>query len=123
VAVPPTTHTTYSVCRAFPFFSTTTHRTTSEGGCATHTTYSVTPMERYEYMKIHISKLPDEFIAEYDLTLIATPDGWVYMEVRKGMPGLKQAGGIANDRLTAHLASGSMTPDPSLSRSLWTISA
>ena len=30
-------------------------------------------------------------------------EGWVYIQVRKGMPGLKQAGKIANIRLTKHL--------------------
>jgi hypothetical protein len=58
------------------------------------------PMSRYEYMKIHISKIPDGIVHEYALKPLATPDGWVYMEICKGMPGLKQAGQIANDRLT-----------------------
>ena len=30
-------------------------------------------------------------------------DGWVYMQIEKGMQGLKQAGKIANDRLKKHL--------------------
>jgi hypothetical protein len=33
-------------------------------------------------------------------------------EIRKGMPGLKQAGKIANDRLTKHLAKFGYTPVP-----------
>jgi hypothetical protein len=57
--------------------------------------YYGTPMPRYEYMKMHLSKFPDEIIDEYQLRSIATTDGWIYMEIRKGMPGLKQAGRIA----------------------------
>ena len=76
-------------------------------------------MSRYEYMKIHISKIPDEIFNEYALQPLATPDGWVYMEIRKGMPGLKQAGRIANDRLTTHLAKSGYRPVP-ITPSLWT---
>jgi hypothetical protein len=70
-------------------------------------------------MKLHISKIPDEIIAEYDLTSIATTNGWIYMEIRKGMPGLKQAGHITNDRLTKHLAKFGYSPVP-ITPSLWT---
>jgi hypothetical protein len=80
--------------------------------------YYGTPMARYEYIKIHISKIPDEFVQEYNLHSLATSDGWVYMEVRKGMPGLKQAGRIANDRLTIHLAKYGYRPAPR-TPSLW----
>ena len=44
------------------------------------------------------------------------PQGWfllcsgVYMKICKGMPGLKQAGRIANDRLTEHLAKFGYNP-------------
>jgi hypothetical protein len=81
--------------------------------------YYGTPMPRYEYMKIQLSKIPDEIIAEYDLSSLATKDGWVFMEIRKGMPGLKQAGRIANDRLTEHLAKYGYRPAPT-TPSLWT---
>ena len=81
--------------------------------------YYGTPMPRYEYMKIHISKIPDEIVQEYLLLPLSTPDGWVYMEIRKGMPGLKQAGRIANDRLTTHLAKSGYRPVP-ITPSLWT---
>jgi hypothetical protein len=70
------------------------------------------PMNRYEYMKLHISKIPTEIINEYNLASLATNDGWIYMEIRKGTPGLKQAGRIANDRLTLHLAKYGYSPVP-----------
>ena len=81
--------------------------------------YYGTPMDRYEYMKLHISKIPDEILDEYSLRPLATSDGWIYMEIRKGMPGLKQAGRIANDRLTTHLAKYGYRPVP-ITPSLWT---
>jgi hypothetical protein len=81
--------------------------------------YYGTPMNRYEYMKLHISKIPAKIIKEYNLTSLATADGWIYMEIRKGMPGLKQAGRIANDRLTLHLAKFGYSPVPR-TPSLWT---
>jgi hypothetical protein len=37
--------------------------------------YYGTPMDRYEYMKLHISKIPDEILDEYSLRPLATPDG------------------------------------------------
>jgi hypothetical protein len=81
--------------------------------------YYGTPMERYEYMKLHLSKFPDEIVDEYKLRDLATPDRWVYMEIRKGMPGLKQAGRIANDRLSKHLAKSGYRPTRR-TPSLWT---
>jgi hypothetical protein len=81
--------------------------------------YYGTPMPRYEYMKLHRSKIPEEISDEYNLPSLTTPDGWVYMEIRKGMPGLKQAGRITNDHLTTHLATFGYIPVP-LTPSLWT---
>lgn len=73
--------------------------------------YYNTPMARYEYMRMQLSLIPDEIIAQYDLRNLAK-DGWVYIEIRKGMPGLKQAGKIANERLTTHLKKYGYAPAP-----------
>ena len=61
--------------------------------------YLATPMERYEYLKLKLCDIPEEIINEYNLLNIATPDKSVYVEVRKGMYGLPQAGLIANELL------------------------
>ena len=66
-------------------------------------------MRRYEYMKISLAILPEEIIAQYNLLQLAS-NGWVNLEIRKGMPGLKQAGRIANDRLKIHLAKFGYSP-------------
>ena len=61
-----------------------------------------TPMKTYEYVRIKLDIIPQEIVDQYNL-LCLEKDGWVYMEVRKGMPGLKQAGRIAHDRLVKHM--------------------
>ena len=60
-------------------------------------------MERYEYLKLKLSVLPAEIIKKYKLHTIATPDGSVYVEVRKGMYGLPQARKLANELLENRL--------------------
>jgi hypothetical protein len=47
--------------------------------------YLGTPLPRYEYMRMLLSRFLEEIA-----------DGWVYIEIRKGMYGLKQAGLLAN---------------------------
>ena len=45
--------------------------------------------------------IPQEIIEQYNLQKLVH-NGYVYIEVRKGMPGLKQAGKTANERLKEH---------------------
>jgi hypothetical protein len=52
--------------------------------------YLGTPMPRFEYMKMVLSRFPEEILHKYNLNALAV-DGWVYIETRKGMYGLKQA--------------------------------
>ena len=79
--------------------------------------YYGTPMLEYEYMRIRYAEIPPEIIQQYKLDKIQH-DGWVYLQIRKGMPGLKQAGKIANARLTKHLARYGYRPCP-FTPSLW----
>jgi hypothetical protein len=65
--------------------------------------YLVTPLPRFEYMKMMLSLFPEEIVQKYNLNALAV-DGWVYIEIRKGMYGLKQAGLIANQLLKTRLA-------------------
>jgi hypothetical protein len=65
--------------------------------------YLGTPLPRFEYMKMLLSRFPEEIIQKYNLNALAV-DGWVYIEVRKGMYGLKQAGLLANQLLQTRLA-------------------
>jgi hypothetical protein len=57
--------------------------------------YLGTPLPRFEYMKMPLSRFPEEIVQKYNLNALAV-DGWVYVEIRKGMYGLKQAGLQAN---------------------------
>jgi hypothetical protein len=52
--------------------------------------YLGTPLPRYEYMRLPLSIIPDEVSQKYNLADKAV-EGWVYLEIRKGMHGLKQA--------------------------------
>jgi hypothetical protein len=96
--------------------------------------YLGTPLPRFEYMKMLLSRFPEEIIQKYNLNALAI-DGWVYIEIRKGMYGLKQAGLLASQLLQTRLApfgyypachppppdSGYTRLNQSLSLSLWTI--
>jgi hypothetical protein len=64
--------------------------------------YLGTPLPRYEYMRLPLAIIPDEIIKKYNLTAKAV-DGWVYLEISKGMYGLKQAGLLANQLLQQRL--------------------
>jgi hypothetical protein len=74
--------------------------------------YLNTPLERYEYMRLPLAMIPDKIIKQYQLRQLATPDGWIYIEIRKGMYGSKQAGILANQRLQKHLAPHGYFPTP-----------
>jgi hypothetical protein len=60
--------------------------------------YMGTPLPRYEYMHMLLSRFLEEIVNKYNLTALAV-DGWVYIEIIKGMYGLKQAGLLANQLL------------------------
>jgi hypothetical protein len=65
--------------------------------------YLGTPLQRFEYMKMLLSRFPEEIIKKYNLNALAV-NGWVYIEIRKGMYSLKQAGLLANQLLQTRLA-------------------
>ncbi len=64
--------------------------------------YLKTPLDQFEYMKIPIALLPDNIIENYQLQEKVL-DGYVYMEIRKGMYRLPQAGILANKLLKKQL--------------------
>ena len=67
--------------------------------------YLNTPMKRYEYVKLRLSDIPDKVVRKYKLheTGKVASDGFVYVEVRKGMYGLPQAGILAQELLEKRL--------------------
>jgi hypothetical protein len=65
--------------------------------------YLGTPLTSFKYMKMLLSRFPEEIVETYNLKALAI-DGWVYIEIRKSMYGLKQAGFLANQLLQKRLA-------------------
>jgi hypothetical protein len=54
-------------------------------------------------MRLKLADMPGDVIEHYKLRDVATPDGYVYCEIRKGMYGLPQAGIIAQELLAKRL--------------------
>jgi hypothetical protein len=79
----------------------------------------VTLARVFEYMKMLLSRFPEEIIQKYNLNALAV-EGRVYIETRKGMYCLKQAGLLANQLLQTCLVYTKL--GLSLSRWLSTIS-
>jgi hypothetical protein len=71
--------------------------------------YLGTPMERYEYMRLPIGILPDEIVEQYQL-LSLVHNGHIYVEIRRGMYGLPQAGILAYKLLVKNLAHHGYAP-------------
>ena len=64
--------------------------------------YLNTPLERKEYVRMKLSDFHESDVEHYALKNIAK-DGWVYVEVSKGMYGLPQAGILAQKLLEKRL--------------------
>ena len=79
--------------------------------------YLGTLMSRYEYMRIPIWMLPYDIIDQYNLKPLFH-NGFVYVEIRRGMYGLPQAGRLANDQLIKFLAPHGYKPC-ALTPGLW----
>eukprot|EP00804_Cyclotella_cryptica_P026100 CCRYP_013955-RI/>CCRYP_013955-RI protein AED:0.47 eAED:0.47 QI:0/-1/0/1/-1/1/1/0/200 len=58
--------------------------------------YLMTPLMRPEYLRVKLTDIPAEIITEYKLRNKVNKNGFVFIEVTKGMYGLPQAGLLAN---------------------------
>ncbi|KAL7481030.1 hypothetical protein ACHAW6_006706, partial [Cyclotella cf. meneghiniana] len=65
--------------------------------------YRCTPLKRFEYVRMHLSDFPEDVIKQYNLTDLANKDGMVFVEIRRGMYGLPQAGLLAQELLEQRL--------------------
>ena len=74
--------------------------------------FLATPMSQPEYMKIHIKNFPQDIIDQYGLLQKVTADGYVYVKIKKGMYGLKQAAVLAFDHLVENLKDFGYEPIP-----------
>ena len=89
------------------------------------------PMDVLEFMRLKIADIPKNSIKLYNLRKLATPGGYIYVRIQKGMYGLPQAGIIAQQLLKKCLIEtdidkalsppvfGCMTGDPSCLDSVW----
>ena len=66
--------------------------------------YLGTPLDRFEYMKIPITLFPAHIRLQYQLHGDRVKNGFVYLEIRKAIYGLPQAGILANKLLRSRLA-------------------
>ena len=66
--------------------------------------YLNTNLKDCDNLRVHTSRIPEEFMQEYNLQQYFAPDGWVFFETRKGMYSLPQAGFLAHTKLTSVLA-------------------
>ena len=83
-----------------------------------HNFYYNTPMVYFEYMKLPLSMFPREIVQQYNLKDLVAVDGYVYMDIRKGMPGIKKDARLASNRLTKNLARNGYATVPH-TPSLW----
>ena len=65
--------------------------------------YLMTPLKRPEFIRMIISDILEEIIAEYSLKDIVTADGSIYIQANRGMYVLPQSGLLANELLEKRL--------------------
>ena len=61
--------------------------------------YLNTPLKQYKNVRLILEDITEEILTESKLQQKATPDGYVYLEIRKVMYGLPQAGLMAQQLL------------------------
>ena len=61
--------------------------------------YLNTPLGTYKYLRLKLTNLPEYVIKHYGLKDKATSDEYVYVDIRKGMYVLPQAGLLAQELL------------------------
>ena len=72
--------------------------------------FLATPMLRPEYMKVPIKYFPQDIIEKYSLDKKVDANGFVYVQINKGMYGLKQAAVLAYQHLIDNLQKDGYTP-------------
>ena len=72
--------------------------------------FLATPMEGDEYMKVHIKYFPEDIRQRYKLHEKVTASGHIYIRIKKGMYGLKQAAILAYANLKKNLATHGYRP-------------
>ena len=56
-----------------------------------------TPLKQYKYLQLKLTDIPEYIQQQYELHTKVSSEGWVYVEIRKGMYGLQQVGLLAQE--------------------------
>ena len=72
--------------------------------------FLATPMEENEYMRVNYKHFPDDIKKRYNLDDKATPSGHIFIKIKRGMYGLKQAAILAYEHLKENLAKYGYSP-------------
>jgi hypothetical protein len=80
--------------------------------------FLASPMEETEYMRIHSKYFLDDMREQYDINNLIDADGYVYVKIKKGMYGLKQAAILAYKHLVNILKPYGYFPCPNTT-GLW----
>ena len=72
--------------------------------------FLATPMARDEFMRVKLKYFPPDIRNKYHLDNTVAPDGYVYIRIKKGMYGLKQAALLAYQHLKQCLAPHGYAP-------------
>ena len=65
--------------------------------------FLASPMEENEYMWIRVKYLLDDILLKYDIESLINSDGYVYVRIKKGIYGLKQAAILDYNHLVKQL--------------------
>ena len=60
-------------------------------------------MLEQEYMRLHLRHIPEDIQKRYNIDSLVHTDNYVYVKIKKGMYGLKQAAVLAYTNLVAIL--------------------
>ena len=71
--------------------------------------FLATPMKNPEYMRINYKHFPQDIIDKYNLSSLVS-GGYIYVKIKRGMYGLKQAAVLAYDHLIENLEQHGYTP-------------
>ena len=72
--------------------------------------FLATPMLEKEYMRVHYRHIPQDIRDKYDINSKVHTDNYVYIRIKKGMYGLKQAAVLAYNKLVTVLSTHGYKP-------------
>ena len=74
--------------------------------------FLASPMDEAEYMRLPLKYFPADIIETYNINNLKEADDYVYIKIKKGMYGLKQAAILAYDHLVKNLKEHGYEPIP-----------